>query len=126
MQSEAVLVGLLLTGDYSLVLLIVVASVGNILGSWINWWLGRYIEHFKERRWFPIKPDALQRAGKWFHRYGRWSLLLSWVPILGDPLTMVAGVLREPWWSFLFIVSVAKIGRYCIIAAVVYGWFGKL
>ncbi len=119
-----VLAGLLLSDSYSVFALIAFASVGNILGSWINWWLGRYIERYKDRRWFPVKPPALQRAANWYRRYGRWSLLMSWVPVIGDPLTVIAGVLREPLWSFLFIVTVAKISRYCVIAAVVQEWFG--
>ena len=116
MQSEAVLTGLLLAGNQPVVGLLVSASAGNILGSTINWWLGRHLEKYHDRKWFPIKPDQLSRAAKWYHRYGRWSLLLSWTPIIGDPLTFVAGVLREPFWSFMTIVAVAKTARYCIIA----------
>jgi membrane protein YqaA with SNARE-associated domain len=82
----------------------------------INWALGRGIEHFRERRWFPIKPAALARAERWYARYGRWSLLLSWAPVIGDPLTMIAGVLREPLWSFTAIVTIAKVARYLVIA----------
>ena len=123
MQSEAVLAGLLLAGGHSVILLIAIASLGNILGSWVNWWLGRFLEHYKDRSWFPVKEAALSRAQKWYHRYGRWSLLFSWAPIIGDPLTMIAGVLREPWWSFLLIVAAAKTSRYCVLAAIVLGWF---
>jgi membrane protein YqaA with SNARE-associated domain len=94
-----------------------VASVGNIAGSTINWVLGRSIERFRDRRWFPIKPGALDRAERWYRRYGRWTLLLSWTPVIGDPLTMIAGVLREPLPSFLFIVAIAKTGRYIAVAA---------
>ena len=93
-----------------------VASIGNVAGSVINWTLGRGIEHFRERRWFPVKPAALARAERWYARYGRWSLLLSWAPVIGDPLTMIAGVLREPLPSFLAIVTVAKVARYLAIA----------
>jgi membrane protein YqaA with SNARE-associated domain len=64
------------------------------------------------RRWFPIKQRALERAEGWYRRFGRWTLLLSWTPVVGDPLTMIAGVLREPLWSFLLIVGIAKTGRY--------------
>ena len=56
------------------------------------------------------------------YRYGRWTLLLSWVPIIGDPLTLVAGVMREPLWSFLLIVSLAKTGRYLMVMALTLGW----
>ncbi|TWT00723.1 YqaA family protein [Reyranella sp. CPCC 100927] len=122
MQSEAVLAGLLLTDAHSPILLIAVASFGNVLGSTINWMLGRGLERFRDRAWFPVKPVALARAQHWYRRYGRWSLLLSWVPIIGDPLTVVAGVLREPLPVFLLLVTVAKSGRYIVLAAIVLGW----
>lgn len=116
MQSEAVLVGLLLA-DYSPALLLFVATVGNVLGALVNWLLGRGIQHFRDWRWFPASENRLARASRWYRRYGRWSLLLSWAPVIGDPLTVVAGVLREPVWSFLAIVTVAKLGRYLVLAA---------
>ena len=124
LQSELVLAGLLASQEYSTAILLVVASAGNILGSCINWWLGRYIEHFRDRSWFPVKPVALAKTSTWYHRYGRWSLLMSWAPIIGDPLTLVAGVLREPWWSFLILVSIAKTVRYLMIAGLTLGWLG--
>ena len=119
MQSEAVLIGLLLSEHYSVFLLIAVASAGNILGAVVNWWLGRGVERFRGRRWFPVSAAGLARAQAWYGRYGRWSLLASWVPFIGDPLTVVAGVLREPLWSFLALVSIAKIGRYVVLAGLV-------
>jgi membrane protein YqaA with SNARE-associated domain len=116
-QSEAVVVGLLL-GGYLPWLVLTVASLGNILGSVVNWCLGRGIEHFRHRAWFPASPAALERAEIWYRKYGRWSLLLAWVPIIGDPLTVVAGVLRERFAVFLLLVSLAKIGRYLALAGV--------
>lgn len=121
-QSEAVLIGLLLA-DHSPWLLLAVASVGNILGSVCNWGLGRGIERFRDRRWFPARPAALQRAQRWYAKYGKWSLLLSWAPVIGDPLTIVAGIMREPFPVFLLLVAVAKIGRYVVIAAVTLNYF---
>jgi membrane protein YqaA with SNARE-associated domain len=121
MQSEAALVGLILTDAYPVWVLVAVASVGNILGSAINWLLGRGIERFRDRRWFPVKEAALERAQTWYRRYGKWSLLLSWVPIIGDPLTVVAGVLREPFPVFLVLVTIAKVGRYLVLASVTLG-----
>ena len=118
MQSEAVLAALIASGSYSVWALIAVASVGNVLGSVINWGLGRGIERFRSRSWFPVKPQQLDRAQRWYQRYGKWSLLLSWVPIIGDPLTVVAGVLREPFLMFLLLVTIAKVGRYLALAAV--------
>ncbi len=117
LQSEALLIGLLLADQQPFWLLITVASLGNIVGSAINWQLGRSIERLRDRRWFPIKAAALHRAEHWYHHHGRWSLLLSWVPIIGDPLTMIAGVLREPFVSFVLIVTMAKTGRYVAIAS---------
>ncbi|NTF90311.1 DedA family protein [Agrobacterium rhizogenes] len=118
MQSEAALVGLLLTGEYAVPVLVAVASVGNILGSLLNWIFGRGMERFRSRRWFPVSEQAMDRAQTWYRRYGRWSLLASWLPIVGDPITVAAGILREPLPTFLLLVTVAKVGRYVALAAV--------
>lgn len=115
-QSEPVLVGLLLAGEFSPFRLILVASVGNVLGAAVNWGLGRYIERYRDKSWFPVKEAQLQRAEGWYRRFGRWSLLLSWMPLFGDALTVLSGVLREPFWSFLILVSIAKAGRYVVLA----------
>ncbi|MES0037782.1 DedA family protein [Mesorhizobium sp. M0046] len=122
MQSEAALAGLLLTGSHAPALLIAFAGAGNVLGSIVNWWLGRGIDRFRNRKWFPVRPSALTRATRWYQRYGRWSLLLSWLPLVGDPLTVVAGALREPFWSFLAIVTIAKVGRYLALTAMTLSW----
>lgn len=116
-QSEVGLAGLVLSGSHRVDLLVAVASAGNTLGALVNWLLGRGIQRFSERRWFPVKPASLDRAIQWYRRYGRWSLLFSWVPIIGDPLTVAAGVLREPLASFLLLVALAKTGRYIAVAA---------
>jgi membrane protein YqaA with SNARE-associated domain len=118
LQSEAVLVGLLLSDNYPVGLLLMVASVGNVLGSLLNWYLGKYLQHFQQRRWFPVKPEQLDKASRWYLKYGKWSLLLSWVPIIGDPLTVIAGVLREPFLPFLLLVTIAKVSRYLVLAGV--------
>ncbi|MET0613481.1 MAG: YqaA family protein [Pseudomonas caspiana] len=122
MQSEAVLVGMLLSGHYTATALLLVATFGNVLGSLLNWLLGRSVERFRHKRWFPVSENSLEKAQRFYTRYGRWSLLLSWVPIIGDPLTMVAGVMREPLWSFLLIVTFAKGMRYLLITAATLGW----
>jgi len=123
LQSEAALVALLVAGDHPATLLVAVASVGNTLGAVINWYLGRWLERFRGRRWFPVSPAALERAQSWYHRYGRWSLLLSWVPVLGDPLTVAAGVMREPLPTFVLLVAIAKTGRYVVLALLALGVF---
>ncbi|MEH6829492.1 MAG: YqaA family protein [Sulfitobacter sp.] len=122
MQSEAVLAGLLLGGERSVTALLVVATVGNVMGSIINWVLGHYLLRFKERSWFPTNDQQLTRAQNWYRRYGRWSLLGSWLPIVGDPLTVVAGVMREPLVPFVVLVTLAKGARYLVLAAVVLSW----
>ena len=114
-QSELVFAAMLKADHYSAWVLLAVASIGNTLGSALNWWLGRGIAHFENRRWFPIKRPALERAEQWFTRWGKWSLLLSWVPVIGDPLTMMAGVLRMRFLPFIIIVAIAKTGRYLAI-----------
>lgn len=124
-QSEPLLVGLLLAAEQPAWLLVLVASVGNTLGSVANWVLGRWIHRWRDRPWFPVKPDRLAKAEGWYRRWGRWSLLLSWAPVMGDPLTVIAGVLREPFWVFLLLVAVAKTGRYVVLALITLGlWPG--
>lgn len=121
-QSEIVLAGMVLSGRYDIPALIAVASAGNVLGSLLNWVLGRSIAGFENRRWFPVSRESVARAEAWYRRYGYWSLLLSWVPVIGDPLTVVAGVLREPLPVFLTLVTIAKVGRYIAVAALASRW----
>ena len=116
-QSEAVLVALYLGGNYSASLLVLVATVGNVLGACINWLLGRYLLTLQHRRWFPVKPAALTRATGYYQRFGVWSLLFSWVPIIGDPLTLVAGFLRTNFVLFLVLVTIGKAARYVALVA---------
>ena len=121
-QSELALAGLLALGKQPAWKLIAVATAGNVLGSGTNWLLGRYCLRFKDRRWFPAKKESLAKAEAWYRKYGRWSLLLSWAPIIGDPLTVIAGVLREPFASFCLIVLIAKLGRYLVVAGIALQW----
>lgn len=115
-QSEALLAGLIASGRYNLWLLLAVASAGNTLGAVVNWGLGRFIESFRDRRWFPVSANGLLRAERWYRRWGVWSLLLSWAPIFGDALTVVAGMLRVRLWILLVLVLTAKTGRYLVVA----------
>jgi membrane protein YqaA with SNARE-associated domain len=120
-QSEAALVGLLVEGTYSPVILVAVASLGNVLGAVVNWTLGRGVERFRDRKWFPVSQTSLDRATGWYRKWGRWSLLLSWAPFGGDALTVAAGVLCEPLWSFVVLVTIAKTARYIVLAAATMG-----
>ncbi|MBC3954025.1 YqaA family protein [Pseudomonas triticifolii] len=119
MQSETVLAAMLISKAYPAAVLLWVATVGNVLGSVLNWLLGRSILRFRHKRWFPASEAQLEKAQGFYLKYGYWSLLLSWIPIIGDPLTVIAGALREPLWRFVLIVTLAKGLRYVVVAALV-------
>ena len=108
-----------LSNSFETYLLLIFASIGNILGSIANWYLGKKITIFQNRKWFPVSPDQLDRSQKYFQKYGLWSLLLAWVPIIGDPLTLLAGVLKVRFGIFLMLVSISKISRYLFILYIV-------
>ncbi len=114
-SSEIVLTTMYLSNLFETYLLLIFASLGNILGSITNWYLGKKITIFQDRKWFPVSPDQLDRSQKYFQKYGLWSLLLAWVPIIGDPLTLLAGVLNVRFSLFLILVSISKISRYLFI-----------
>jgi membrane protein YqaA with SNARE-associated domain len=111
--SEVALVTFL--DDGNPVLLWLAATVGNTLGAAINWVFGSYLTHFETRAWFPFKPEKLHRAQRWFQRYGVWSLLLAWLPVVGDPLTFVAGVMRVHLGLFLLLTAIGKGLRYLVV-----------
>ncbi len=90
-QSEPLLVGMLVSGQFSTLWVLVVASIGNVLGAALNGVLRRFIDRFHDRPWFPVKASLLERAARLYRRYGRWSLLMSWMPVFGDALTVLAG-----------------------------------
>ncbi|HEY8963401.1 MAG TPA: YqaA family protein [Alphaproteobacteria bacterium] len=117
-SSEIVLVGLLAIGDYSPWLLVAVASIGNLLGAIMNYYIGRGIERFRDKKWFPGNETSLARAQSWFNHYGKWSLLLSWVPMIGDALTLVAGLMRVPLPLFMLLVGSAKTMRYIVVTII--------
>jgi len=120
-QSEAILAYQLAVTPAALVGLVTIATVGNVLGAIVNWALGTFLAHHRDRPWFPIKGEKMRKAERQYRKYGRFSLLLSWVPFIGDPITVVAGVLREPLWSFVLLVTIAKGARYIFVAMVVSG-----
>ena len=113
--SEAYFITLLSLEKYNHFILFFVVSVGNVLGSLFNWVCGFYINFFIKRSWFPINNKIIDRGNKLFKKYGKWSLLISWFPLIGDPITFAAGTLRYPIIPFLVLVSIGKVGRYLII-----------
>jgi len=120
--SEVVFAGLQQAG-YDPLALWAWATAGNTLGAAVNWGLGRYLLHFEDRRWFPFRLDTLGKAQQWFQRYGVWSLLLAWLPIGGDALTFVAGVMRVRFDLFLLLTAIGKGARYAVLLGMV-AWLG--
>lgn len=116
------LAGLLATGSGHPFALFLVATTGNTLGSVVNFFLGRGIERFRDRPSFPVSPARYGAAQEYFKRYGMWSLLFAWIPVIGDPLTLVAGALRVPFLPFLLLVAAGKAARYGMILAGVAWW----
>jgi membrane protein YqaA with SNARE-associated domain len=109
--SEVVLFALLRQGGEP-VELVAVATLGNTLGAVVNWLLGRYLLLFQDRRWFYFKPHQIEKAQRWFQRYGFWSLLMAWLPVGGDALTFIAGIMKVRLWLFLLLVGTGKALRY--------------
>ena len=118
-SSEAILATYLLSEIYNKFLLIFFASFGNILGSIFNWFLGIYFLKFQDKKWFPFTNTQIDRSSRWFKKYGKWSLLFAWVPIIGDPITFIAGTMRIKFLIFLSLVSFGKIMRYFVISLLV-------
>lgn len=123
-SSEGVLLALLATGQGDPLLLVAVATAGNVIGSLATWAVGQYFAHLRNRPWFPIDLAAYERAQGWVPRFGVWSLLLSWVPVIGDPITLAAGLLRVPLLPFLILVTMGKAGRYLALLGAVTWWRG--
>tara|TARA_B110000027_G_scaffold109942_1_gene117613 strand:+ start:63 stop:479 length:417 start_codon:yes stop_codon:yes gene_type:complete len=114
-SSELTLAGLIATSSYDNLLLLIIASLGNVLGSVVNWILGFYSRNLSKKKWFPFKDEQIEKSSKWFNKFGRWSLLFVWVPIIGDPLTLAAGLLRVKFIEFLILVTIGKVSRYLVI-----------
>ncbi|MFT5888887.1 MAG: membrane protein YqaA with SNARE-associated domain [Zhongshania sp.] len=91
------------------------ATAGNTLGAGVNWWLGKKFSQYSDRRWFPARKADLLRAQNWFNRYGKWTLLMSWMPIGGDALTVIAGMMRIPLLPFFILVGLGKALRYALV-----------
>ena len=113
--SEIYLAKLIIENKHNILLLLIFASLGNILGSVVNWVFGYYSSYFIRKKWFPINKKKIDKASFLFKKYGKWSLLLGWFPLIGDPITFVSGTFRYPFLPFLILVSIGKIGRYLVV-----------
>ncbi|MEI8605226.1 YqaA family protein [Pseudoalteromonas sp. B160] len=120
-SSEVVLTAMVTKGEYLLWLLWLSATVGNVLGSCVNYWLGTQVIRFKDRKWFPVSQASIYKAAERFEKYGVYSLLLAWLPIIGDPLTVVGGIFKVRWWTFLWLVTLGKGARYLLVLAFAVG-----
>ena len=116
--SEVVLFSLLRDGGDPIAL-VAVATLGNTLGAVVNWALGRYLLHFQDRRWFYFSRQQIEKAQRWYQRYGFWSLLFAWLPIGGDALTLIAGIMKVRLWLFLLLVGTGKGLRYVSVVYIV-------
>lgn len=114
--SEVALLAALKSGLGSTTGFLVAASIGNVAGCVFNWWLGLNLRRFEDRSWFPVTHDDIAAASSRFNRYGKWALLFSWVPFVGDPLTLVAGILGVPLRVFVPLVAIGRVGRYLVVA----------
>jgi membrane protein YqaA with SNARE-associated domain len=123
MSSEAVLAALIAAHGWDVVLLVLVATAGNTLGSVVNWALGHFCLHWRHSRWFPVSEAKLELGSDWFRRFGSWSLLFAWLPVIGDPLTFAAGIARVPFPLFLLLVLIGKGARYAVIGAISQNYF---
>ena len=113
-QAELVLFALLTLGDYDPLLLVLAATAGNGLGSLGNYYIGRYMDRLTHKHWFPIKPRYLEKPKQLFSKHGKMTLLLAGVPFIGNPITIVAGMLRVNLWLFIPLVTAGKSVRYLL------------
>lgn len=114
-QSELVLASLNIADNHDKFLLVAIATTGNVLGALVNWFIGYYLIKFKNKKWFPIQKRKIDKYSRFYRKWGILSLLLAWMPIIGDPLTVIAGIFKTNIWLFLTLVTIGKLSRYLLI-----------
>lgn len=117
--SSEVVLGYLLLQNFNVCAVVAVATTGNVLGSLVNYVLGRVGSRVLLEKIFRVSPEDISRARNRFKTHGTISLLLAWVPVIGDPLTVAAGMLKINLWIFLILVSLGKFARYAVLSWVV-------
>lgn len=123
LSSEVFLITLILSGKYNLIWLWFWATLGNVTGSMINWILGCYFFHLQLQNkmrfplfpLFPFSKNEIDKARALFLKWGVWTLLLAWLPVIGDPLTFIAGIFRTPFLLFIILVLLGKGTRYFVV-----------
>ena len=118
-QSELVLASLNIADNHDKFLLVAIATTGNILGALVNWFIGYYLIKFKNKKWFPIQKRKIDKYSRFYRKWGILSLLLAWMPIIGDPLTVIAGIFKTNIWLFLTLVTIGKLSRYLLIIFII-------
>ncbi len=113
--SEWLLI-LMLTQGYLPVKVVLVATAGNTLGACTNWLVGRYGGGWLMEKFFRISDAQKERAEAWYRRYGSASILLSWLPFIGDPLCLVGGMLGIRFPLFIALAAIGKLLRYIVVA----------
>lgn len=115
--SEASLIAALSLNQFSTFSIILVSTVGNTLGGLTNYWIGL---------WLPNRTQSEKHGHKaisWLRRYGYWTLLFSWLPVIGDPLCLAAGWLRMKFLPSLILIAIGKAMRYSLLAGIYFGFF---
>lgn len=118
--SEAFVIAMLL-GGYDPVAVVAIASFGNWLGGMTNYLLGYLLDYHVLEKRFKISPDRLEKFRAWSQRYGIWISLVSWLPVVGDPLTIALGFFRLSWWKVALLSLVGKALRYVVLAYITLG-----
>ena len=114
-QASLVMFALMATGQYAAWKLLAAACAGTVLGVGINWVLGQYLDRLENKTLFPVNKEYLQKAQDPFARNGSITLLLAGVPIIGDPVMLIAGASKINFWLFLSVAAPAKCVRFFLL-----------
>lgn len=120
-SSEALLLAMAL-GSWGTVPLLLTASIGNTMGGLTNYGIGRWFPEGRLMRWFKVDPAKAQRWNSLVRRYGVWSALLCWLPVVGDPIAIALGLFRARFWPVTLLMFIGKAARYAVLLAAVRGW----
>lgn len=115
LSSEALLLLIIASSD-QIMIPVLIASAGNVAGSFCNYFLGWKGNRLVLNKFFRLTDEEIEKASQRFIKYGSFSMLFAWIPIIGDPLTVVAGLFKMNIWIFTILVSIGKFGRYVILA----------